>query len=106
MAGANGFGPTVAARRREPRSQPQSGWKARSRRGCPDPSPGNLLVKRSCDTVARASARATRLPEVRSYRRAVRESRTRVGLEFPPSSRLDGDSMLAPCSCVTPEKYG
>ena len=69
---AKGFGTTVSSMMRYPRSQTNSVRKALSRSVCPDQSACNILVKRPCDTVSSASARATQLLDVRSYRNAVR----------------------------------
>jgi hypothetical protein len=63
IAVAKGLGTTVSARMRYPRSQTNNVRTALSRSLCPDQSACSLLVKRSCDTVSRASARATQLPE-------------------------------------------
>jgi hypothetical protein len=64
MAEAQGFGSTVSSMIREPRVQTKRVRKARARSVCLDHSPYNIRVKRSWDTVSRASAMATQLPEV------------------------------------------
>ena len=85
MAVAKGFGTTVSSRLRSPRSPTNNGRQARSRRGCPDPSAGRMLGKRSCYTVCQASAKATHVADGREYRQAVSESHTSGGIACPPS---------------------
>ena len=58
IAVAKGFGMTVSSRMRYPWLQTNSVRKVSSRSVCPDQSPCSILVKRSCDTVSRASAKA------------------------------------------------
>jgi hypothetical protein len=71
-AGAHGVASTGSSRLRAPCAQANRGRQATSRRVGPDPCACNSLVKRSCDTVSRASASSTQVAAVRQYRQAVR----------------------------------
>lgn len=65
IAVAKGFGTTVSSMMREPRSQANNVRPALSRSLCPDQSACSILVKRSWDTVCKASAKATHVADVR-----------------------------------------
>jgi hypothetical protein len=101
MAVAKGVGSTGSSMRRSPRAQTKRVRTASSRRVCPDQGACPSLVTRAWDPVGNAAAKAVPVAEVRSYRKAVRESHRSSGSEMPPFVTVAGNSLLSHRSCVT-----